>query len=126
MMEVRKFGDLAFHACDFAFDDCSTPHLPDVGLQPAWLRCVLEARYGRLATGAARRGRSQVADGVQQSPGLLQCMNRCRLSVACPNHLQAWFAGLVAFEKARVLKCKVASRMAFDTGLTHRQWPEIG
>lgn len=31
MMEVRKFGDLAFHACDFAFDDCSTPHLPDEG-----------------------------------------------------------------------------------------------
>ena len=29
MMEVRKSGDLAFHACDFAFDDCTAPHKPE-------------------------------------------------------------------------------------------------
>ena len=46
--------------------------------------------------------------------------------LCCLPRFQAWLAGLVAFEKARVLKCKVASRTAFDTGLTHRQWPEIG
>ncbi len=59
----------------------------------------------------------------------LDCGSACTDFVSllpAPNRLQAWFAGLVAFEKARVLKCKVASRTAFDTGLTHRQWPEIG
>lgn len=48
MMEARKWGDLAFHACDFAFDDCSNPHLPDVGLQPAWLRVCLRRGMSAL------------------------------------------------------------------------------
>ncbi|MDH1253742.1 hypothetical protein N5C67_13865 [Comamonas thiooxydans] len=95
MMEARKCGDLAFHACDFAFDDCGTPHLPDAGDAVLRLRQLEPA--ARKALGAALLPR-----------------------------FQAWLAGLVAFEKARVLKCKVASRTAFDTGFTHRQWPEIG
>ena len=51
MMEVRKSGDLAFHACDFAFDDCSTPHLPDAGDVVRRLRQLESA--ARKALGAA-------------------------------------------------------------------------
>lgn len=86
---------------------------------------VLEARYGRLAIGAAR-GKWLVADAAQHAPGLCSACSNFVSLLPARNRLQAWFAGLVAFEKARVLKCKVASRTAFDTGLTHRQWPEIG
>ena len=31
MMVGCQSPDLTFHACDFAFDDCRTPHLPDAG-----------------------------------------------------------------------------------------------
>lgn len=45
--------------------------------------------------------------------------------LCCLSRFQAWLAGPVVIEKARVLKCKVASRTAFDTGLTHRQGTEM-
>jgi len=46
MMAGGQSPDLTFHACDFAFDDCSTPHLPDAG------DAVLTLRQLRKALGA--------------------------------------------------------------------------
>ncbi|EHN65654.1 hypothetical protein CTATCC11996_10303 [Comamonas testosteroni ATCC 11996] len=56
MMEARKFGDLAFHACDFAFDDCGTPHLPDAGDAVLRLRQLEPVARKALACLAFRRG----------------------------------------------------------------------